>query len=38
MDVSVSVKGEDQPSSSFREKAEDFCFTRVSGPELGLGM
>ena len=37
-DMSVSVKREDQPSSSFGEEAEDFCFTRVSGPGPGLGM
>ena len=29
-EASVSVKREDQPSSSFGEEAEDFCFTRVS--------
>ena len=37
-DASISVKREDQPSSSFREEAEDFCFTRVSGPGPGLSM
>ena len=36
-DASVSVKREDQPYFSFGEEAEDFCFTRVSGPGLGLG-
>ena len=37
-DASVSVKREDQPSSSFGEEADDFCCTRVSGPGPGLGM
>ena len=30
-DTGVGSKREDQPSSSFGEEAEDFCFTRVSG-------
>ena len=37
-DASVGSKREDQPSSNFREEAEDFCFTRVSGPRPGFGM
>ena len=37
-DTGVGSKREDQPSSSFGEEAEDFCFTRVSGPGPGLGM
>ena len=37
-DTGVGSKREDQPSSSFWEEAEDFCFTRVSGPGPGLGM
>ena len=37
-DTGVGSKREDQPSSSFREEAEDFCFTRVSGPGPGFGM
>ena len=37
-DTGVGSKREDQPSSSFGEEAEDFCFTRVLGPELGFGM
>ena len=37
-DTGVGSKREDQPYSSFGEEAEDFCFTRVSGPGLGLGM
>ena len=37
-DASVGSKREDQPSSSFREEAEDFCFTRVSGPGPGFVM
>ena len=37
-DTGVSSKREDQPSSSFGEEAEDFCFTRVSGPGPGFGM
>ena len=37
-DTGVSSKREDQPSSSFREEAKDFCFTRVSGPGSGFGM
>ena len=30
-DTGVGSKRENQPSSSFGEEAEDFCFTRVSG-------
>ena len=37
-DMGVGSKREDQPSSSFEEEAEDFCFTRVSGPGPGFGM
>ena len=37
-DTGVGSKREDQPSSSFGEKAEDFCFTRVFGPGPGFGM
>ena len=37
-DTGVGSKREDQPSFSFGEEAEDFCFTRVSGPGLGFGM
>ena len=37
-ETGVGSKREDQPSSSFGEEAEDFCFTRVSGLEPGLGM
>ena len=37
-DTSVVSKKEDQPSSSFGEEAEDFCFTRVSRPGPGFGM
>ena len=37
-DTGVGSKREDQPSSSFEEEAEDFCFTRVSGPIPRLGM
>ena len=37
-DTGVCSKREYQPSSSFEEEAEDFCFTRVSGPGPGFGM
>ena len=37
-DASVGSKREDQPSSSFGEEVEDFCFTRVSGPGPGFCM
>ena len=37
-DKGVGSKREDRPSSSFGEEAEDFCFTRVSGPGPGFGM
>ena len=37
-DTGVGSKREDQPSSSFEEEAEDFCFTRVSGPWPRFGM
>ena len=37
-DTGVGRKREDQPSFSFEEEAEDFCFTRVSGPGPGFGM
>ena len=37
-DEGVGSKREDHPSSSFGEEAEDFCFTRVSGPGPGFGM
>ena len=37
-DTGVGSKREDQVSSSFGEEAEDFCFTRVSGPGSGFGM
>ena len=37
-DTGVGSERENQPSSSFGEKAEDFCFTRVSGPGPGFGM
>ena len=37
-DTGVVSKREDQPSFSFGEEAEDFCFTRVSGPGPGFGM
>ena len=37
-DAGVGSKREDQPSSSFGEEAEDFCFTRVSRPGPGFGM
>ena len=37
-DAGVGSKWEDQPSSSFGEEAEDFCFKRVSGPGPGFGM
>ena len=37
-DTGVGSKREDQPSSSFAEEAEDFCFTRVSGPRPGFNM
>ena len=38
LDTGVGSKREDQPSSSFGEKAEDFCFTQVSGPGPGFSM
>ena len=37
-ETGVGSKREDQPSFSFGEEAEDFCFTRVSGPRIGFGM
>ena len=37
-DTGVGSKRGDQPSSSFGEEAEDFCFTRVSGPGPGLSI
>ena len=37
-DTGVYSKREDQPSSSFGEEVEDFCFTRVSGPGPGFDM
>ena len=37
-DTGVGNKGEEQLSPSSREKAEDFCFTLVSGLGPGLSM
>ena len=37
-DTGVGSKREDQTSFNFGEEAEDFCFTRVSGPGPGFGM
>ena len=37
-DMGVGSKREDQFPSKFREEAEDFCFTLVSGLRPGLSM